>query len=523
MAESNTAGTGDSDLKQSRIEHSGQKPVIKEGILEKKGHSMAYFNWSARVVKVRQGELAYFKEDDLNNALNIIALASCKVEVKGNDALMIIHGSKKVYSFRIPLLGGGTDTQIKQERDSWASAIAQAQNMAPERRAAKVIPGSAAAAAALGTATPVTTPGTPATSAAAPDGTTRPARPTRPSFAPKQPGEQPDKHEADSDDVSAAAAATGGVAVPAEMVAMVQQILAHARTLKDKLGDDGDHASVLRDIVTKATRVTTILATEHVTIVPVPPTTVTVAALSDETAAETPKTVTNPFGGAPVPAATAVPTTNPFGGPVAAAVPSAAPAVPAVSNPFGAPVGGDSATSATTDNPFLPKTDGADETVEEDAVATEADGTFSGGGGVRRKKKDDEAVFAGGGGVRRKKKEEEGFAASGGVRRKKSVEVAGPTYEERIAEQEQNMQEATTTYDNKLAVQSGLMKTAAAVLLKHMNDNYLNRKIMAVIDQIKVVKDEHEAAGEKLDEIYPVFKNVISEVPRTRTRTRTLS
>ena len=27
--------------------------------------------------------------------------------------------------------------------------------------------------------------------------------------------------------------------------------------------------------------------------------------------------------------------------------------------------------------------------------------------------------------------------------------------------------------------------------------------------------------GEKLDEIYPVFKNVISEVPRTLTRTRT--
>ena len=28
--------------------------------------------------------------------------------------------------------------------------------------------------------------------------------------------------------------------------------------------------------------------------------------------------------------------------------------------------------------------------------------------------------------------------------------------------------------------------------------------------------------GEKLDEIYPVFKNVISEVPLTRTLTRTL-
>lgn len=36
-------------------EGSSKTPVIKEGLVEKKGHSMAYFNWAVRHLVVRQG------------------------------------------------------------------------------------------------------------------------------------------------------------------------------------------------------------------------------------------------------------------------------------------------------------------------------------------------------------------------------------------------------------------------------------------------------------------------------------
>lgn len=53
-------------------------PLIKEGRVEKKGTlSMAYFNWTSRWLQVRTGELKYFKEEDLDNAINIIPLGIC--------------------------------------------------------------------------------------------------------------------------------------------------------------------------------------------------------------------------------------------------------------------------------------------------------------------------------------------------------------------------------------------------------------------------------------------------------------
>lgn len=89
--------------------------------MEKKGHSMAYFNWAVRHLVVRQGmvslstrpfflsrfcrlaqsflavlnfclpagELAYYKEDDLKNALNIIPLHNASVVDKGSDGFLI--------------------------------------------------------------------------------------------------------------------------------------------------------------------------------------------------------------------------------------------------------------------------------------------------------------------------------------------------------------------------------------------------------------------------------------------------
>lgn len=93
------------------------KELIKEGRVEKRGHSMAIFNWArwhplhrhnthlrnSRWLRVRAGELMYYKEDDLDNALNIIPLGHglATVSKKGTDSL-IVATSKKTYHFRVP-------------------------------------------------------------------------------------------------------------------------------------------------------------------------------------------------------------------------------------------------------------------------------------------------------------------------------------------------------------------------------------------------------------------------------------
>lgn len=82
-------------------------PVLKEGRVEKKGHSMAMFNWASRWLQLRQGELAYFKEEDLNNALNILPLGGGQTSIskKGTDGFVIATG-KKSYAFKIPAPAG---------------------------------------------------------------------------------------------------------------------------------------------------------------------------------------------------------------------------------------------------------------------------------------------------------------------------------------------------------------------------------------------------------------------------------
>ena len=53
---------------------------------------------------MRKGELSYFKEDDLENALSIIELSAANVQIskKGIDGF-IIHTNKKQFHFRIPV------------------------------------------------------------------------------------------------------------------------------------------------------------------------------------------------------------------------------------------------------------------------------------------------------------------------------------------------------------------------------------------------------------------------------------
>eukprot|EP00047_Mylnosiga_fluctuans_P024651 m.166145 g.166145 ORF g.166145 m.166145 type:complete len:1343 (+) comp9898_c0_seq4:65-4093(+) len=114
-----------------KVEEDIAKPearVIKEGRVEKKGHTVAYFNWSSRFMRVRQGELAYYREDDLSNALNILALAQgvSSVTRKGLD-MFVVHTNKKNFTFRVPPPAGSTDpAEAQVERNLWIEAIMEA-------------------------------------------------------------------------------------------------------------------------------------------------------------------------------------------------------------------------------------------------------------------------------------------------------------------------------------------------------------------------------------------------------------
>ena len=59
------AGKSDALLAVSVTASSSDQPsVLKEGVLEKKGHSAAFLSWPKRVVRVTKGELYYAKPED---------------------------------------------------------------------------------------------------------------------------------------------------------------------------------------------------------------------------------------------------------------------------------------------------------------------------------------------------------------------------------------------------------------------------------------------------------------------------
>jgi len=92
---------------------------IKEGMVEKKGHSAAFLMWPKRWLKVCEGELHYCRPDDQENALNIIPLNPGVTDVRkvdSNGFNVTLLGSKRVFSFRT--LGSAQRT-AQQERDEW--------------------------------------------------------------------------------------------------------------------------------------------------------------------------------------------------------------------------------------------------------------------------------------------------------------------------------------------------------------------------------------------------------------------
>ncbi|XP_030831185.1 uncharacterized protein LOC100890634 isoform X2 [Strongylocentrotus purpuratus] len=98
--------------------------VIKEGFLEKKNHNL-YTTWTRRWVRIRQGELSYYKPDDDNQqALNILQLSrEVNLVKKVNNNGFSISTRKKVYFFRVILSGNATATEVERLRDEWFKAI----------------------------------------------------------------------------------------------------------------------------------------------------------------------------------------------------------------------------------------------------------------------------------------------------------------------------------------------------------------------------------------------------------------
>ena len=98
--------------------------VLKEGTVEKKGHSVAFLMWPERYVKVCEGELLYYKPEDKEQALNIIPLKEgiTKVENVGSRQFNVsLAKSRKVFSFRTR--GDDQGRTAEEERDEWVKAI----------------------------------------------------------------------------------------------------------------------------------------------------------------------------------------------------------------------------------------------------------------------------------------------------------------------------------------------------------------------------------------------------------------
>ncbi|XP_033117345.1 formin-J-like isoform X2 [Anneissia japonica] len=98
--------------------------VLKEGLLEKKNHNL-YTTWTKRWVRIRQGELSYYKPDeDKHTALNILQLAHDITSVKkAGDSAVSIATRKKMYLFRIPSNSQLSAKEIIKARDEWIRAL----------------------------------------------------------------------------------------------------------------------------------------------------------------------------------------------------------------------------------------------------------------------------------------------------------------------------------------------------------------------------------------------------------------
>ena len=107
-----------------------ESDILKEDIIEKRGHNAATLVWAKRYLRVRAGELLYFKlgdESSNDNALNVVQLGHGASFVKKVDdnGFAVITG-KKEYSFRIVTSSYQQGNDIEKMRDEWIIAIQEA-------------------------------------------------------------------------------------------------------------------------------------------------------------------------------------------------------------------------------------------------------------------------------------------------------------------------------------------------------------------------------------------------------------
>ena len=110
--------------------HALDGDIIKEGIIEKKGHNAASLVWAKRFVRVKAGELLYFKIGDEvsnDNALNVIQLGHGAAFVKkADDNGFVMITNQREYSFRIAAGSMHPPDGIERARDEWIIAIQEA-------------------------------------------------------------------------------------------------------------------------------------------------------------------------------------------------------------------------------------------------------------------------------------------------------------------------------------------------------------------------------------------------------------
>ena len=104
-----------------------RKSPIKEGVLEKKGHSAAFLMWPKRFVRLFPGELIYFKVGDEKNessALSIVSLLPDETYVRKLDENgFLLVTSQKEYAFRV---SSNKSEEIEKERNDWILALQSA-------------------------------------------------------------------------------------------------------------------------------------------------------------------------------------------------------------------------------------------------------------------------------------------------------------------------------------------------------------------------------------------------------------
>jgi len=103
---------------------SKRKEPIKEGVIEKKGHSAAFLMWPKRFIRLLPGEMIYFRVGEENNessALSIISLLPDETHVrKMDDNGFVLETPQKEYAFRV---SSAKSEQIERERNDWIIAL----------------------------------------------------------------------------------------------------------------------------------------------------------------------------------------------------------------------------------------------------------------------------------------------------------------------------------------------------------------------------------------------------------------